>query len=288
LLRWCDLNNTRVSSVSQLDVCVTNYFHSLFHTGAGFHHASYALYGLYNDSPRLRGELKEAEAALAGWKKVEPVHRRPPISWEVAVCMAMWMATHGYVAEGIATLVSFVGYFRISEVTSMLVQHVSTQSDPRLGSAYSGVAVYLPKSKTGDFQSVKIDNGPVAKLLSTWVRKSGRRSTDTVFGITAPQYRDMMQRACVALHIDDIGFTPHCLRHGGATRDFMRGIPLEQVLLVGRWESSKSSRTYIKQGLGLMLTAALPRRVTELGIKYGADVYASILPFLLCMESSSN
>jgi hypothetical protein len=183
-LSWCDTKRLRASSDADVDDALCSYFHSLFHTGEGLHHATYALYGLYNDKPRLRGVMKEAEAALKGWRKVEPVHRRPPMNWEVAVAIAMWMASHHYVSAAIATLVAFNGYLRVSEFTSLLVSHVKWPQDARVGSVYTGVAVYLPKSKTGDFQSVRIRDIGIAQLLCEWIVLRGAHANDSVFGLT--------------------------------------------------------------------------------------------------------
>lgn len=277
-LNWCDSRRLRIHSDAQLDDVLTAYITSLFHAGESLSRATYALYGLYNEKPRLRGGLKESEAALKGWKKVEPVHRRPPMNFEVAVAIAMWMATHSHVGAAIATLVGFNGYLRVSELCGLQLTHVKWPRDARVGSAYQGVAVYLPKSKTGDFQSVKIRHAGIAKLLCQWI---GTRDTEqSVFGLTPAAYREILSQACVALKIDHVGYTPHSLRHGGATCDFMAGVPLEDILLIGRWESSKSARTYVKQGLGLMLAATLPPRVMDLGLKYAADICSSLQCFL--------
>jgi integrase len=277
-LDWCDSRRIRVSNDQQLDDVLTSYFTTLFHAGESVSRATYALYGLYNEKPRLRGRLKESEAALKGWKKVEPVHRRPPMNFEVAVAIALWMASHNYLNAAVATLVGFNGYLRVSELCALKVTHVKWPRDARVGSAYDGVAVYLPKSKTGDFQSVKIRHAGIAKLLCQWI--SSRDTEQFVFGLTPSAYRAILSQACVALKIDHVGYTPHSLRHGGATCDFMAGVPLEDILLIGRWESSKSARTYVKQGLGLMLAATLPSRVMELGLKYSADIYSALQCFL--------
>jgi integrase len=280
-LSWCDTKHIRVTSNEQLDDVMTAYFTSLFHRGEGLHHATYTLYGLYNDKPRLRGVLKESEAALKGWKKVEPVTRRPPMNWEVCVSLALWMATHHYTAAAVATLLAFNTYLRVSELTGLLVSHVKWPQDARTGSAYDGVAVYLPKSKTGDYQSVRVRDKSIAALLCAWITRRGLTAGESVFGLSPNAYRSVLAQACVGLGVSHVGYTPHCLRHGGATHDFVRGVPLEEILLVGRWESNKSARTYVKQGVGLMLAATLPAAIMKLGRKYGVDVYAAVEHFIL-------
>jgi hypothetical protein len=54
-------------------------------------------------------------------------------------------------------------------------------------------------------------------------------------------------------------FVPHSLRHGGAVHDYLNNQPLEEILLRGRWKSSDSARTYIKDGLALSIQSQISK-----------------------------
>jgi hypothetical protein len=40
----------------------------------------------------------------------------------------------------------------------------------------------------------------------------------------------------------------HSLRHGGATHDYLKGMPFDDVMVRGRWAVTKSAVHYIQQG----------------------------------------
>jgi hypothetical protein len=52
-------------------------------------------------------------------------------------------------------------------------------------------------------------------------------------------------------------FTPHSFRHGGATADLQAGVPLDQVVLRGRWASLKSARRYLQTALAHSLAVGV-------------------------------
>ena len=67
-------------------------------------------------------------------------------------------------------------------------------------------------------------------------------------------------------------YVVHSLRHGGATRDHLRGRPLEDILMRGRWASTKSARRYVQAGRSLLLATKVPRRIVELGTIIASDL----------------
>jgi integrase len=69
--------------------------------------------------------------------------------------------------------------------------------------------------------------------------------------------------AAALLGLGAIPFVPHSFRHGGATRDYMRGCSIEQIKLHGRWKSLESARRYIQQGPALLLLNEVPVQLVE-------------------------
>ena len=63
------------------------------------------------------------------------------------------------------------------------------------------------------------------------------------------------------LACEDLGlssdFVPHSLRHGGATHDYLKGLPIEDIMRLGRW-------IYIQSGRAILLSNIIPREVVEL------------------------
>ncbi len=62
-------------------------------------------------------------------------------------------------------------------------------------------------------------------------------------------------------------FTPHSLRHGGATNDLILNLrTLEQIVERGRWQQSKSARTYLQAARSLVLQFSVHERVRVKGM----------------------
>ena len=57
----------------------------------------------------------------------------------------------------------------------------------------------------------------------------------------------------------------HSLRHGGATADFLRGMPIEDIVARGRWQLSATAKRYIQVGRSLLLGHTVPTGIMTLG-----------------------
>jgi integrase len=119
------------------------------------------------------------------------------------------------------------------------------------------LCIRLATTKTGSNQTAELYDHQVQQLLSQLVH--GRQGEELVFSFPAPDpsafFRTALHSACSALGLQSIGFTPHSLRHGGATHAHTHmGQTIEQVMHRGRWKSNASCRTYIQSGTAALLT----------------------------------
>ena len=193
------------------------------------------------------------------------------------------MAVNGYGECAIATLVAFDGLLRVGELVAIMVRDVSLPNDCRRGSqsrtlesARSAVSsshpssrrrasayIRLAQTKSGTNQTAEISNPDIISLLR---RHIDTRPADGIlfhFPSAAPAdyFRIVLRSVCVALDIDSFNFTPHSLRHGGATHAHMQmGETIEHVLYRGRWQSNSSARTYLQSGAAALITTQLSRR----------------------------
>jgi integrase len=149
------------------------------------------------------------------------------------------------------------------------MEHFADYKDARLGTEYRKALVSLPKTKTGRFQSVDIENSVVRQLLSDLVAvtKPGKR----LFPGGEIQYRAAFKATCASLGLSE-RYVPHSLRHGGATRLHLKGVPIEDILTRGRWKSTMSARTYIKMGPALLLAMQAPKSVAVAAEVLAKDV----------------
>jgi integrase len=120
----------------------------------------------------------------------------------------------------------------------------------------------IRQAKTGKNQSVELKDPHAIQLLRE-LRKE-RKGNDLLFGVNATQLRKLFRQSCAALGLGNT-YTPHSLRHGGATRAFMEGMRVEDVMVHGRWAANKSARTYLQTSRSLLMAANAPPGAVALG-----------------------
>jgi Phage integrase family len=258
---FCDARRLVVQTDRDVDRHLAHFIQHTYNTGGSFDVAKCAVYGVQHRAPWLARELAGCKLALRGWKRRHPSTSHPPLTWELTCLLATWMALRGEHDAALAMLVGFDCFLRIGEILALKARDVAVANDPRLGSAYRGVMVRLASTKTGTNQSVTVEDAGVARMLVAHLR--GRRPDDAVFAVPRHAFYTLFHGACRAFGLAGHNYSPHSLRHGGATRHFLLGRPLADIQFRGRWSNSKSVRTYIQSGRALLL-------ITEVDV----DVFA--------------
>lgn len=272
-LAWVDNNEEDATSTDQLDELMTDYFHYLYEHNGSKSQATNTLFGLIMLMPTVRDHLPTTRLALRGWNRRHPPVSYPPLTWELAVAIAVQMARHGALAQAVATVLAFDCYLRINEYCQLRAEDVSSSQDARLGREYTGVALRLRSTKTGPNQWVQVEHQAVRTLLLR-LKSAARSPTQLLFGCTAAQYRRLFKSTCAELGLS-ADYVPHSLRHGGATRDHLRGRSLEDILMRGRWASTKSARRYVQAGRALLLATRVPEHLVALGSELSGDLLLS-------------
>ena len=279
---FCDDQGFEVFSHRDVDRYLALYIQHLYDTGGSMDTAKNAIYGVQHRAPWLAHSLGAAKLALRGWKRTHPSTSHPPLTWELTCLLAVWMAIRGQHHAALAMVVGFDCYLRIGELLSLKVQDVAVSNDPRLGSAYRGVLLRLAHTKTGRNQAVTVDDPGVADLLTQHVR--GQSQSDLVFSVSRDSFYKLFHGACRAFGLDGLNYSPHSLRHGGATRHFLQKKPISDIQFRGRWSNSKSVRTYIQSGRALLLLTQVPKDVFEVA----SDCAQVIKPLLAFLSSKHN
>jgi hypothetical protein len=267
------------SGPAELDDCVSFYLAFLYQQrgGRGRQLGVCTIFGLYLEYPSIRGRLVESEQMLQGWARIRPSVSHPPLTWPLVTLIAVTMAANGYGHGAIATLVAFDGLLRISEVTALRVGDVSAPVDRRRGgadfasssrSSPGRVLLRLAVTKTGSNQWVELYNADVSHLLLRHIQH--RPSDALVFDLhtvrrssnPATAYRRALRVVCNAVGLGACHFTPHSLRHGGATHAMQHlGQSIDTVMHRGRWRSEASTRTYLQAGRAQLLEQFIPAAV---------------------------
>lgn len=275
----------RHSSVSQFDRCVERYICYLYfqYRGRNRQLAVNTVYGLYMQHPALRDRLRGSEGLLRGWQRAAPSVSHPPLTWPLTIAIARTMAGNGYVDCAVATLIAFDGLLRVGELVAVLVADVSLPDDSRRGAAShmvphsssqglpslrrsSSAYIRLAVTKTGRNQTAEVSNVDVITLLQRHISSRPADSRLFPFPSATPDdhYRSIFRATCVALGIGSFHFTPHSLRHGGATHAHMHmGQTIEHVLHRGRWQSNSSARVYLQSGAAALIATQLPEQAQQ-------------------------
>jgi integrase len=125
------------------------------------------------------------------------------------------------------------------------------------------VQLLLRDTKTGPNKWASIKHQLVINLL-IWLPRQRERAGETyLFDFNAGQFRRMFKKICALLKLQG-NFVPHSLRHGKATHDFLSNIPLETILVLGRWAAHKSARLYVQIGRAQLLSGYTPIWVADL------------------------
>ena len=219
---------------------------------------------------------------LRGWQRAVPSVSHPPLTWPITIAIARTMASNGFQVCAVATLVAFDGLLRVGELVNIAVADISLPGDSRRGTSSvtastprvrpdahpslrqpSSALVRLAVTKTGRNQTAELVNPEVIALLRRYLRDLPGDSRLFPISAASPadHFRSVFRAACIALDLGGFGFTPHSLRHGGATHAHMHlGQTIEHVLHRGRWQSNSSARIYIQSGAAALIATRLSDR----------------------------
>ena len=126
-----------------------------------------AIFGCEYYFPVFSKQLVMARRSLSGWTGLRPPQAHPPLHWGIACLIAVQMHNMGHVGAGVAVLVGFDGYLRVSEIADVRASDVHEVEEDVRG--YTRILVNLrEKTKTGRNQSFLIRRSAVAGLLVCW------------------------------------------------------------------------------------------------------------------------
>jgi hypothetical protein len=263
-VHWCRDGGWPLRTTLDLDHALCQHIHHLWRSGGGRSAGVSLRCGVVMLLPTVDGKLPLTDRALTGWSKLMPTVSHAPISLPVAAAIATTLARNGHYRAALATLLAFYGWLRIGEVCGMIAADVADGRDPRLaGAGLSRVALVIRKAKTGNNQSVELKDA-TGQWVALALRAECKHDGELLMPGGAAAYRKAFHRACDSLGLGGL-YVPHSLRHGGATRAYVSGMPIEDVMVYGRWAASKSARTYIQQSRALLLATAVPPAVLALG-----------------------
>jgi integrase len=231
---WCGAFDYRPSSVYLLDWYLAKYMVYFSSYDYGRTEATHTLYGLDMLLPGLRYELVWSLRSIKGFTRLKPSQPWAPLPYTITTVIASWLAvTHPKWGFAMATgiLLSFDCYLRSSELLNIRYEDVAFGRDARLGlDDDQRVHIHLQHTKTGNNKGVEVRCRHV-KILLHHLKRCNKHG-DYLFHWSRDTHLRWFHKACSVLSLPT-HYVHHSLRHGGATRDYLNGIPIADVMVRG-------------------------------------------------------
>ena len=169
---------------------------------------------------------------------------------EAMVGHALFKGDHAF---ALTLLLGFYGLLRTGELLSIAGSHV-TVTDPK-GPAVILLGLTKSGKRQGAAESITLHVEEVCRRLFQWCQQKPRKVL-----LAGPHHvwRKKFADTLKALSFDKWDFRPYSLRRGGATHAFAQHGSFDKLLIAGRWQSQKTSRIYVNQGLAVLAELKIP------------------------------
>ena len=270
--------NVRVSStmsVDEVDRLLEVYIQSVHdaHGGRCMHLGVRAQLGIYQELGfRFRGGLLNSSRALKGWRKAKPAVSAPPLPRAWAKVFGFVLALNGHLSAGIALLVAWSGYLRISEALSLRVGYVLF---PGSGGrrTFHGCGLRIRQAKGGRNQYASIDDPTVVAYLEHIC--TGLSPQTKLFGSLRRKLVNRLLGWLSRLFELPVRFRSHSCRHGHVSEDQIDHVDPEVTRRAGRWKVASSMDTYRQACAALAVELIAPPLLSVLLLR--ADFYGRAL-----------
>ena len=236
-----------------MDPLVCDYLEHLWASGAGRAQASDCLAGLQNETPGLRGRMPGAWRLLKAWHMNEIPSRAPPLPAHVVHAMAGWAIFTGHAAFAVSLLVGFYGMLRTGEILSLRRSHFS--SSPTASRVVISLGFTKGGKRAGAAESSVLGYDIAVRFVQRWMKIAASGAALTP---SPAKWRQLFNDALKALNLSSFEFRPYSLRRGGATFWFTKHGSLDTILVQGRWQTPKTARIYLNEGLSVLAELAIP------------------------------
>ena len=118
--------------------------------------------------------------------------------------------------------------------------------------------------RTGSQEAVALRDRLSLQLLDTLVALTPHSPGSPLWPHSAQRFRELFRLYQSLLHVEHLQFKPYSLRRGGATYLLQCGIPLEAILVKGRWKSLAVARLYLQDGMAMIPSLRLSSSTSQL------------------------
>jgi integrase len=258
------VNGTRAwfRSVEGLDICFAHWVEYTITNELPFGRVTSAFYALKFFNPGLGLQLLRTHFLIKRLPKIRPSRSPPPYTWRLLALAASFVAARYTARMAVAMRLAFDCYLRVSELVRLKRSDVVRPLHYRPGDR---VTLILRFTKTGGahVQHVVIKNVAVARMVVRLLDCPPARGYERLFPFSADRLRAAL--AAASEHFGMPHYTPHSLRHGGASQDLIDGADILDVIVRGRWASVDSARRYLQHARATALQTETDAQLADAG-----------------------
>lgn len=174
-------------------------------------------------------------------------NRAPPLTEEALHTFVGHALFNNRQAFALSLLLGFYGLLRTGELLGLRNRDIA-QTGP---CAVAVISLGLTKGgqRVGAAESVTVTEEDTLRRLWQW--KQTHSPGDTL--CPSPSvWRKLFSSTAESLSLEDYEYRPYSLRRGGSTFYFQKHGQLDRLLIQGRWQSSRTARLYLNDGLAIL------------------------------------
>jgi integrase len=240
--------------LTHLDFILCDYIELQWAKGESLYFIADGLSGLHFFWPELRGLLRNAWRMFKCWRKIEAPAGAAPLTVLLARAIVSRAVQLQDIPFACMVALGFHALMRTGELLNVQYKDLEVSST-------CGI-ISLPKSKSGlrsgAKEAIALRDHLTLQLLHTWKAVYAPCLGDKLWLQSPQRFRDKFRQYLEFFKVSHFDFKPYSLRRGGATFLLQQGLPLEAIILKGRWHSLAVARLYLEDGLSMIPSIRLP------------------------------
>ncbi len=236
-----------------IDSLVSDYVESLWSEGEGRALASDTLAAIQDRQPQLKGHLLSSWRLLKTWNINEIPNRAPPLPEKALWAMVGYSLFRNQFQFATSLLLAFYGMLRTGELLTVKAKDFTPNQ--ALHPFVLSLGYTKGGKRAGAAESITVGVEDLCRRIFHWTSSV---SPHTPLCPPAHTWRKMFSDTLLALQFSEFSFRPYSLRRGGSTFWFSQHSSFDRLVIQGRWQSQKTARVYVNEGLAILAELKLP------------------------------
>ena len=218
-------------TLNNLDGVICDFIELQWSRGESVGMIADVLSGLHFYWPELRGLLRQAWRLFKSWRRIESPQRAPPLTVWLVKALVGRAVDRGELQFAVMVAIGFNCLLRTGEFLTLQYK------DLEFSRSCGVVSLRSSKSglRTGSEEAVAIRDPLVLDLLHALFTIHFQFPGAKIWPHSAQAFRTMFAQYLQFFRISHLRMKPYSLRRGGATYLLQEGVPLDVILLRGRW-----------------------------------------------------